>query len=341
MSLKKLWISACERGRVFIIPGGGTEWRRVERVDQLRELKRWARGEPRESGWLMITNGIPSHFNKISGVKEPLRVDVELTVMGYNVLTSTQDGDLTKLSRYERDLKSSGKYRYWANRRTNVCRAVRNAHVVGLCEVTEHMLNDILRENTHLRLARFEFKIGEYDGSAILVDESRVIVHRTVKRSITPGMTQILVASLIEDVETGNMCWFVVLHLKSDGSGAHGGMESERVNQSKRCLSMIDKLDPGVPVVVVGDLNSDRFMYPAFEDAKQQHVMNVFHEFKSVLPLVPTYHHWNRAAFDHILLRGADVMSTHVPESGGICPNATQGSDHLPVKANIVIHPVS
>lgn len=39
--------------------------------------------------------------------------------------------------------------------------------------------------------------------------------------------------------------------------------------------------------------------------------------------------------------RGAAATSTHIPESGGICPNATQGSDHLPVRANIVIHPAT
>jgi endonuclease/exonuclease/phosphatase family metal-dependent hydrolase len=87
-------------------------------------------------------------------------------------------------------------------------------------------------------------------------------------------------------------------------------------------------------------LNSDRFLYPAFEDSGERHVMDVFREFKSVLPLMPTYHHWNhRAAFDHILLRGADAVETYVPDSGGVCPNAQQGSDHLPVKAKIVLHP--
>lgn len=335
------WVVACERGKVFIIPGGATEWRRVLRVDQLRELRRWAHDEPRESGWLILNGGVPSHFTKRDGNVEPLKIDTELAVMGYNILTSTPDGNLQSLSMYERELHSSGKYRYWANRRTNVCRAVRGTHVAGLCEATEPMLHDILSNNTHQILAAFERKVGEYDGSAILVDASRINVLQTVRHTLTSGMTQVLLGALLEDTETGRIFWFVVLHLKSDGSGPHGGKEDVRVRQAARALRIIDALQPPAPVVVVGDLNSDRFLYPAFEDAGQRHVMDVFRGFDCVLPLTPTYHHWNRAAFDHILLRGADATSVHVPESGGLCPNATQGSDHLPVRAKIVIHSMS
>lgn len=340
-STKEAWKSACEAGKVFLIPGGATEWRRVERVDQRKELRRWAREEPRESGWLIVKGGVPSHFKKSSGVEEPLRIEADLTVLGYNILTSTPDGDLDRLSIFERELERSGKYRYWAHRRANVCRAVRGAHVVGLCEATEHMVGDILHANPHLDLAAFGLKAqGEYDGSAILVDKARVKVRKTLRKPVTPGMSQILLTSLLEDADTGRIFWFVVLHLKSDGSGAHGGKEDVRVKQSLRCLSIIDALVPAAPVVVVGDLNSDRLLYPAFEDAGRHHVMDVFREFACVLPKQPTYHHWTKAAFDHILLRGADATNTHVPDSGGICPNATQGSDHLPVRANIVIHPV-
>jgi endonuclease/exonuclease/phosphatase family metal-dependent hydrolase len=341
MPSQKEWVAACERGKVFIIPGGATEWRRVERVDQLKELKRWARGQQRETGWLITKGGVPSYFNKSDGRKEPLKIDTELTVMGYNILTSTLDGNINQLSIYEKGLNSSGKYRYWKNRRENVSRAVRNSNVVGLCEATEHMVKDLLNANAHLQLALFGLKVGQYDGSAILVDKSRINVLQTVKKPLTTSDTQILLAALLEDTTTGKIFWFVVLHLVSDGAGPHGGKERVRVHQAMRCLSIIDKFDTSAPVVIVGDLNSDRFLYPAFEDAGQRHVMNVFHNYKCILPLVPTYHHWNRAAFDHILIRGADVTDTHIPDSGGICPNDTQGSDHLPVKAKLVIHSMS
>jgi endonuclease/exonuclease/phosphatase family metal-dependent hydrolase len=131
--------------------------------------------------------------------------------------------------------------------------------------------------------------------------------------------------------------WFVVLHLKSDGMGAHGSLEARRVEEAKVALHKIESLTPKRPVVVVGDLNSDRFLYKTFEQKKIRHVMNVFEDFDCVLPLQPTYRHWTRAAFDHILVRGATVAKTFVPVSNEVAPNSRQGSDHFPVYADLVI----
>lgn len=328
------------KNRVYIIPGGCTTWQRVDRLDQQQELKSWAKDEPREKGWLVTKGGVPSHFNKSNGDREVLRIDSTLTVLGYNILTAREDGNPKKLSMFERELEASGIYRYWENRRPNITRAIRNAHVIGLCEATHHMVNDLLVDNARMSLACHELKVGEYDGSAVLVDEARIEVVDTVQRQLVSSMVQILVACLLRDRDTDRLFWFVVLHLKSDGSGAHGGKEDVRVMQAKRVYSAIENFHPPAPVVIVGDLNSDRFLYPSFDEQGQSHVLDVFHDYKCVLPLQPTYHHWNRAAFDHILLRNADAVKTHVPASGGVCPNDKQGSDHLPVKADIVIHPI-
>lgn len=330
------WKRAIEKKAVFIVPGGAQHWHRVEREDQQRELRRWARGEPREKGWLVLQNGVPSHFLKSNGSKEPLKIEGGLSVVGYNILTSTEDGDPNELSVYEYELHASGKYRYWKNRVDNVARALRSCDVAGLCEATTPMLHDLVTRCPHLRVVSQALKPGNYDGSAILVNHERVEVQKTVKGVLESGMAQVLLASLLKDKASGDEFWCVVLHLKSDGSGAHGGKEMVRVGQAKRALKRIDALTPRRPVVVVGDLNSDRFLYPAFEEKGRPHVLQVFHEFESALPLKPTYHHWERAAFDHILLRGAVAVDAHVPDSGGTAPNKTQGSDHLPVKATIV-----
>ena len=37
---QQAWTAACERGHGYIIPGGATKWRRVERADQLKELEK-------------------------------------------------------------------------------------------------------------------------------------------------------------------------------------------------------------------------------------------------------------------------------------------------------------
>jgi len=336
--LRDKWVTAVEQGRVYIVPGGATEWRRVERVDQLRELRRWARVEERERGWLILKDGVPSHFVKSNGTDEPLKIeDSSLTVLGYNLLTSTEDGNPHELSVYEEELGASGKHRYWKNRKDNAAKALNGCHVVGLCEATVHMLRDLVELKPHLRIAHHALKPGDFDGSAVLVDHSRIRVRKSVRQQLMTGMSQIFLASLLEDTDTGTVFWFVVLHLQSDGFGAHGSREYVRVKQATRAAKMIDKLQPRAPTVVVGDLNSDRFLYPAFEEHGQPHVLNVFSEFSSALPLKPTYHHYGRAAFDHILVRGADVVQAYVPDAGGVCPNEKQGSDHLPVRATVVL----
>ena len=334
--MKKIWQDAIRKNTVSIISGGCSTWSKLDRIDQITELKRWANDEPREKGWLVLQNGVPDHFVKSDGTKEPLKVQESLTVLGYNILTSTQDGDPNKLSMFERGLEASGKYRYWKNRVGNVSKTLKKCHVVGLCEATTPMIKDLLRL-TNLALASQALKIGEYDGSAILIDSERIRVERSVTKQLEAGKTQVLLASYLHDTVTDSRFWFVVLHLKSDGTGPHGGKEKQRVAQAERAKTIIDKLFPSAPTIIVGDLNSDRFLYKGFDEKGIRHVMDVFHSFDCVLPLKPTYHHYGRAAFDHILLRGAAAVSTHVPDSGGTAPNATQGSDHLPVRADVMI----
>ena len=283
---------------------------------------------------------MPSHFVKSDGTHEPLRLSEEasrVTVAAYNILTSTEDGDDARLSVYEEDLHVAGTYRYWKNRRANVAQALRGCDVVGLCEVTEHMARDLLEALPQMRLAELALKSGEYDGSAVLFDPERFRVRQVVKKRLQSGQSQILLACLLQDVASDATFWFVMLHLKSDGGGAHGGKESVRVEQARRAQKIVRGFDPPAPVVIAGDLNSDRFLYPGFEEQGQTHVLNVFSDFASALPLKPTYHYYGRAAFDHILVRGMPVVSAHVPDSGGTCPNARQGSDHLPVRATLAM----
>jgi endonuclease/exonuclease/phosphatase family metal-dependent hydrolase len=326
MEKMDMWRAAIRAGHVFVIPGGAKAWRPVERLDQLAELDRWRKGEPREKGWLILKSGVPSHFVKRDGTTEPLAVNHPLRIVAYNLLTSTADGDENALSMFERELTASGKYRYWKNRKQNVIDAVRRSHVAGLCEVTRPMLKDVLA-GTGLKAAAFALKVDQYDGSAILVDPC-VTVREVVTHRL--GGTQILLAARLRmDAEF----WFVVLHLKSDGTSAHGSLEHVRVKQARAANKFLDTLSP-LPIVVVGDFNSDRFLYPGFRERGTTHVMEVFDTYESVLPLAPTYTHYREAAFDHIIIRGGFATNTHVPASG-VAPNSQQGSDHLPVYADV------
>lgn len=329
------WRRAVRAHGVLVVPGGATRWTPLEREDQWRELRRWVNEEPREPGWLVLKGGVPSHFVKSSGVREPLRVATPLRVCTYNALTSTAEGDPDRLSVYERELERSGKWRYWRHRGPLVCAALKGVDVAGLCEVTRPMLADVLRAHPRLTLVHFVAKPHNYDGSAVLVDLDRVGVRHVDAGPLESGMAQVFLNVHLHDrAQTADFC-LCVLHLKSDGSNAHGALEDVRVRQARRALR---KLPANEPAVVVGDLNSDRFLYGAFDEAGQTHVLDVLEGFASVLPLQPTYHHWNRAAFDHILVRGGAAVRTHVPDAGAApCPNARHGSDHLPCYAHLLL----
>lgn len=341
---KEEWVRAVqtEPPCVLVRSAKATAWRPLERLDQQSELRRWSKGQPREKGWLILSSaGVPSHFVNSQGIKEPLRVAHPLSVVGYNILTSTPDGNPKSLSIFEQDLTNTlKKYRYWAHRRPLVSRALTGASVVGLCEATSHMIADVLRDHPgRLALVRHGLKVGEYDGSAILVDPTRLAVETTHLQALDPkgGATQIFLGARLRDRVTGARFWFVVLHLKSDGMGMHMSKEHVRVQQAERARRILDTVCDA-PVIVVGDFNSDRLYHAACDDAGQRHVGRVLGDFAHALPLVPTYDHFHRAAFDYILVRGAVfVHSAHVPASGGHAPNALQGSDHLPVHADLVV----
>lgn len=334
----EFWARAIQNKSVLVLPELCSLYTTLERVDQYKELSHWLKGNALEEGWLIFKKGLPSHFVKTNGNKEYLKVDPPLAVMGYNVLTSRHDGDETKLSMYEEELYTSGKFRYWAHRKSNIAKAVTKADVIGLCEATPHMIEYVLSKNSGHGLVAFREKEHNYDGSAILVNNSRCKVLKTMSSVLQKGFAQVFLACLVQDKITKTHFWIVVLHLKSDGSQEHGSMEDRRVQEAHAALARINSLTPKEPVVIVGDMNSDRFMYPYFEERGITHVMDVFDDFKSVLPLQPTYNHWNEAAFDHILVRDGTAVDTHVPQSHNVAPNALQGSDHLPVYADLVFY---
>lgn len=330
------WHSAVRRRCVKVVPGGAQHWMPVRRADQLAELERWATGKPREKGWLHLAGGVPSHFVKRNGEQELLRTCAPLKLLTYNVLTSTPDGDADQLSVFERELEGSGKYRFWRHRRDRVRAALRGQHVVGLVEVTRHMLADI---QGPLQQVAFYLKPGNYDGSAVLIDTTRLSHVRTIVKPLhDDGRPQFLLATLLHDRAEDLDFWLVVLHLKSDGLDANGSKEGVRVAEAHRAYEVIQKEMRDHPVVVVGDLNSDAFLHPVFEAQQRPHVLTKFPGFTSVLPVRPTYVHFGPSkAFDYVLVRRGQAVRTRVPEAHAPCPNEMQGSDHLPCYAELVL----
>lgn len=329
------WRAAIKKRSVDIMSGGS--WRRVEREDHWRELTKWARDEKREKGWLILKNGVPSHFVRSSGEKQSLSIDSPppLRLCSYNLLTSTHDGDLNDLSPYEEELEASKKYRYWKNRRGNIFKACSGVHVLGLCEATRHMVEEICKA-TGMRVGHFALKRGgNYDGSSILYDPARMRVVERRDERLDANEAQVGVSCLLEDLHSGSRLTVVMLHLKSDGvSGGHMSRESTRVRQAQVAMK---KLATSSRCVVMGDLNSDRLVYSTFPHPTVEQVFRS--HFSEVLPLQPTYMHYGEACFDHILatddLHVSDARVPHL-SSHRPCPNEEQGSDHLPVYASFL-----
>lgn len=334
------WIDAVREDRVGIHHSSGT-WTLVSREDQRRELQRWASGKPLEKGWLRVrSSGTPHSFVRRNGDVEELCLVHPLRLCTYNLLTSTHNGDPNRLSVYEEALEASGPYRAWSRRRHNVSAALAKAHLSGVCEATEHMLRDVLRDNAHLRLAAFATKPDNYDGSAVLYDPSRITVRKTETQQLMPQHAQIAIACLCVDRTTDAEFWFVVLHLKSDGGGYNGSKERLRVQQAEAVLAFVDKqLHPQRPCVLAGDLNSDQSLVPEWTIKNVPHVKRTLEtaSFVSLVPPTVTYLHFDRSHFDYIFARSVSKLSHHVPSAKAPCPNKQQGSDHLPVYADVFV----
>ena len=270
-----------------------------------------------------------------------------IKVCGYNILTSTKNGDFNFLSSYEDELiKNSGSYVFWKHRRENIFHSFHDCDVVGLCESTKHTIKDITDNVKTLTCVNFTQKpqeTGLWDGSSILINVEKVKSIHTVSYQLQEDMAQMVSGCLLEEKKSEKRFWFFVLHLKSDGSKWHGSLESIRVRQTELFLNRCKKLKPSnLPIVVVGDLNSDRNMHDSFETQGRLHVLSAFrnHGFKNTLPTQTTYNHFRQAMFDYILVKGnLKCISSFIPTltTKKACPNKDQGSDHLPVYATLEV----
>lgn len=326
------WRRAVREGRVLVLESRH-KWTALEDGGAWKALREWADESESTDTWTRAYDGVPTHV-RVGGAKTRVRVAYPLAMCAYNVLAAAPSGDRDEVSVFEAGLIASPGYQTWRARRANVSRAMCGTHVVACCEVTAHTLRDVA-DDTGLTVVAFAPKRGQADGSAVLIDERRVRVEGP-PRVFSLGGVQVGLACSLYDKSQRASFVVVALHLKSDGADAHGSHETLRVAQADVVHRLLSRVS--VPVMVMGDLNSDAYLHATMTAQGQRHVLDVFADFRSVLPLAPTYHHHHQAAFDYILLRGrVNAWSTHVPTTTTVCPNRTQGSDHLPVYAHVVL----
>ena len=214
---------------------------------------------------------------------------------------------------------------------------------MGACEMTHFMLQDVLRRNPTMRSSRLALKPGNYDGSVVLYDATRLTLLSQFTKRLLSNMVQVALVCKFRDEVMQTEFSFTVLHLKSDGMEDNGALESVRVRQARAALDLLEtSSSPLLPKIVVGDFNSDGYLVKKWKASHTPHVQRVFEDahYESFLPTtVPTYLHFGTRCFDYIM-GSPMVHSLHrsqVPIASSPCPNATQGSDHLPIYAEVFV----
>ena len=233
-------------------------------------------------------------------------------------------------------------------------RAVAHADVVMLNEATEQQFRDVLRGlGDGFRLAAGRLKQGNYDGSWVVYNEAVFEAVDTFVDVVHKSRAQVVVATRLRHRPSGRVVRFVSLHLKS----GYGDKEPLRRRQMKAALAKVrtafGPLGDGEALVVAGDLNSDyRASYARLvrEDAPKHGLRNAASLAKastkppssalvSMRANTPTYNHHHRSAFDYVLVSpwiSVRRMYTEATQSAR-APNASQGSDHFPVTAELVL----
>ena len=278
--------------------------------------------------------------------------DKPFMVTTYNVLTGPQQGHQN--SAYEQELfKDYGgrcaieKHTKWAYRRNLVFNAIKFSDIICLNEVTKPMLDDLLKmglNKTHSTDGVY-LKQGNYDGTAILYRLNRFSAIQIKQEPIFDKYSQVFYAYFFQDMVTEKTLTVFALHLKS----GYGDKEALRIRQFDTAMEKLFAIQPslnfgGKPgnvfsladsLIVCGDLNSDynaKYAKLAKHITTKYKLKNVAEEMKKQRQI--TYNHWHPAVFDYIFIRGSlKILDFNIPDSGGITPNQTQGSDHLPVTA--------
>ena len=251
----------------------------------------------------------------------------------YNILT----GGLPwhQQSIYEAQLNA----KKWANRKHLVFNALKDSDIVMLNECTKNQKNDIIQA-TCLHEGIFKLKYGEYDGSAILYNSHKFRIKKRFSDYINKwAATQVVVAVIVEDIISKKNFILVSLHLKS-GYGEH---EQLRIQQFSTAMDMVNANLGNIkelPCIVGGDLNSD--YNAAYSKLVKYHIpqnfklKNAAAEPNGMGVSRVTYNHWHKSVFDYLLISSTiQVRNMKTETANKKAPNATQGSDHFPVTAEL------
>jgi endonuclease/exonuclease/phosphatase family metal-dependent hydrolase len=224
----------------------------------------------------------------------------------------------------------------WVNRKFRICELIRDSDVVVLNEVTEYMIENIIRQLPHFATAIFQRKSFDHDGTAILYSKAIFKLGDQPPTWVPllreKKFKQVAVMAIVLPLVNGcNELCIAGLHLKS----GYGDDEPVRIKQFEVAMNKINKFCGPRSLIVAGDLNSNflakysKAGLPA--QFSKYRLSNVAGEFGKQRQR--TYNGWHESVFDYVLTRDIAADSFYVPETNERTPNAQQPSDHLPVTA--------
>lgn len=296
--------------------------------------------EPHESSgnFTRITFDLQTGWVRTKYLKPSFSPSIPFKLTTYNILTG--GSPWLGISPYERET-TSYQFSAWDNRKHLVVAALQDSEIVMLNEATDAQLSHI-EEQLKLTTVSRALKPGEYDGSAILVDQTKWHMLDTFQSQIFKNATQVVVAVHLQNIESHKHLYLVSLHLKS----GYADREQQRCKQFEKAMRMVFERFPdshNTPLVVAGDLNSDyqadfavliRKMLPE----KFPMLRNAAADANGIGVDRPTYYFWHKSVFDYILIsKHMNLEYMETEDAHEKAPNKTQGSDHFPVSAVVRI----
>ena len=322
---------------------------------------RWdTNGEPKLYGALILWNAINKHNQSFSiepngdvvafggfpltvknnrvvfGKETDINIKVKLKAPPSPSIKFVSYNILTGLPYFENDFSPTLKKKFCAwglGREELVKTEVLKADIAVLVECTNAQLADILQGTTKFE-AHLALKIHESDGTAILFNKSRFVFVKKMKEQLSAQGGQIVFNVVLRDRQTDKMLCVTGLHLKS---GDELSKEKRRLIELKSALEITDRYIAeyagNISQVLSGDLNSDAYRYATVVSLLTQN------GYTDIGDNRPTYYFWQKSIYDYIFIRGAiEADSYDVDHVQSKCPNAQQGSDHLAVRCNLVLH---
>jgi len=279
--------------------------------------------------YLELKGGTMALQDRETSERRIKRENNTIKFLTYNILVATPF--------MENGVINSGEFRHWNNRKDNIKKVISKYDIGVLVESIESKLSYILPYNFDYI---FGNKIGLEDGTTIFFNKDKFIFKEKLVKKIKHGDTQVLVVGIFEQKKSNKLFAVAGLHLKSGYGNFEHKRQAQMINALFDIKDFIKKYN-NIPVILAGDLNSDTYKNDKYPNLSLNAPLKPHFDYKRI-PLIKnqiTYHYHHKSIFDYIFVKGEIGFTTSktgvTATTSTIAPNASQGSDHFPLSAEL------